>query len=274
MAALRAAEQSGSQAAMLGRLAAYLEERDRLRQRALSAMIYPALILVAGIAVAVLQLGFLLPRTRELVAAGGGALPGVTRFMLGVGQVVTAAGLPALCAVLAAVVFVRWRLARDPVWRARWDRGLFRLPLIGRARTLLVNARFARTMGILLHGGASAMESLRLAGHATGSPWLAAQAEAAAESVRQGTSVSDAIRRIGPLGETLCGWIEVGENTGDLQGMLGAASDRCQERWERFLQRALALLEPALLLAIGAFVMVVTLAVLLPVFSLTRSIGM
>jgi len=273
-AVLRAAEQSGSQAVMLGRLAAYIEDRDRLRQRAQSAMIYPAMILAAGIAVAVLQLGFLLPRTRELISAGGGSLPAVTRFMIGVGEALKVGGLPALCVILGGAAFARWRFSRDPVWRARWDRALFRVPLVGRARTLLVNARFARTMGILLQGGASAMESLRLAGHATGSTWLAAQAEAAAEHIRQGMSISDAIRQIGPLAETLCGWIEVGENTGDLEGMLAAAADRCQERWERFLQRSLSLLEPVLLLAIGAFVMLVTLAVLLPVFSLSRSIGM
>ena len=198
----------------------------------------------------------------------------MTRMMIGFGEGLMVFGLPLLAAATIGVLALRRRIVRDPAWRLRWDRMLFRMPLIGTGRTLLVNVRFARTMAILLHGGASPVESLRLSGLATGSAMVKAQAEGAAERVRQGSPVSGAVRHVGALADTLPGWIEVGENTGNLGAMLATAADGCEERWERFIQQRLSLLEPILLLVIGGFVLMVTLAVLLPVLNLTRTVGM
>lgn len=273
-AVIRAAEQSAAMQEMLERLGQFLEQQERLRHRVRSALIYPCIVVAAGLIVVILQLGVLLPRTRELLSAGGGQLPLLTRMMIGFGEGLLAIGLPLLAVAAIAVLALRQRIARDPAWRLKWDRMLFRLPLIGVGRGLLVNVRFARTMAILLQGGASPVESLRLAGLATGSAMVKAQAEGAAERVRQGSSVSGAVRHVGPLADSLPGWIEVGENTGNLGAMLATAANGCEERWERFLQQRLSLLEPILLLVIGGFVLMVTLAVLLPVLNLSRSVGM
>jgi general secretion pathway protein F len=273
-AVIRAAEQSAAMQEMLERLGQFLEQQERLRHRVRSALVYPCIVVAAGLVVVVLQLGVLLPRTRELLSAGGGQLPVLTRMMIGFGEGLLAFGLPLLAAAVIAVLALRQRIVSDPAWRLRWDRMLFRLPLIGAGRVLLVNVRFARTMAILLQGGASPVESLRLSGLATGSVMVKAQAEGAAERVRQGSSVSGAVRHVGPLADTLPGWIEVGENTGNLGAMLATAANGCEERWERFIQQRLSLLEPVLLLVIGGFVLLVTLAVLLPVLNLTRSVGM
>jgi general secretion pathway protein F len=273
-AVLRAAEQSSSMQEMLERLGQFLEQQERLRQRVRSALVYPCIVVVAGLVVVVLQLGVLLPRTRELLSAGGGQLPLLTRMMIAFGEYLLVFGLPLLGAAAIATMALRQRIARDPAWRMKWDRMLFRMPIVGIGRTLLVNVRFARTMAILLHGGASPVESLRLAGLATGSAMVKAQAEGAAERVRQGSSVSGAVRHVAALADALPGWIEVGENTGNLGAMLATAANGCEERWERFIQQRLSLLEPLLLLVIGGFVLMVTLAVLLPVLNLTRSVGM
>jgi general secretion pathway protein F len=273
-AVIRAAEQSAAMQEMLERLGQFLEQQERLRHRVRSALIYPCIVVAAGLIVVILQLGVLLPRTRELLSAGGGQLPLLTRMMIGFGEGLLAIGLPLLAVAAIAVLALRQRIARDPAWRLKWDRMLFRLPLIGVGRGLLVNVRFARTMAILLQGGASPVESLRLSGLATGSAMVKAQAEGAAERVRQGSSVSGAVRHVGPLADSLPGWIEVGENTGNLGAMLATAANGCEERWERFLQQRLSLLEPILLLVIGGFVLMVTLAVLLPVLNLSRSVGM
>lgn len=273
-AVIRAAEQSSAMQEMLERLGQFLEQQERLRHRVRSALVYPCIVIVAGIVVVALQLGVLLPRTRELLSSGGAQLPLLTRGMIGFGEILMVAGLPLLVAAALGVIALRHRLARDAVWKLKWDRMLFRMPLVGSGRALLVNVRFARTMSILLHGGASPVESLRLSGLATGSAMVRAQSEGAAERVRQGSSVSGAVRHIAPLADVLPGWIEVGENTGNLAEMLGTAANGCEERWERFLQQRLSLLEPVLLLVIGGFVLLVTLSVLLPVLNLSRSVGM
>lgn len=273
-AVLRAAEQSAAMQEMLERLGQFLEHQERLRHRVRSALVYPCIVVGAGLIVVVLQLGVLLPRTRELLTAGGGQLPLLTRMMIGFGEGLLAFGLPLLAAAVIAGLALRQRIGRDPAARLKWDRLLYRLPMVGAGRVLLVNVRFARTMAILLQGGASPVDALRLSGLATGSVMVKAQAEGAAERVRQGSSVSSAVRYIGPLADMLPGWIEVGENTGNLGAMLATAANGCEEQWDRFLQQRLSLLEPVLLLVIGGFVLMVTLAVLLPVLNLSRSVGM
>ncbi|NQT92115.1 MAG: type II secretion system F family protein [Lentisphaerae bacterium] len=145
--------------------------------------------------------------------------------------------------------------------------------MIGGGYGILVGLRFSRTLSILLQGGVSAVEALALAGEATGSCWMSEIAASEAESVRHGSSLSEAVARIPPLADTLPGWIQVGEASGNLARLLESAGERYQVRWDRYISRSLSFLEPVLILAIGSFVLLITLAVLLPVLSLTQGIG-
>jgi len=153
------------------------------------------------------------------------------------------------------------------------DRWLFRLPVLGRGYLLLANLRCARTLAILLRGGVGLVDALPLAGRATGSAWIARLAAEEAEAVRHGSSLADAIRRIPPLAEVLPAWIQAGEASGALDRLLDTAGSAMQHRWDRFVTRTLSWLEPALIFAVGGFVLLVVLSVLLPIISLNRLIG-
>ena len=165
------------------------------------------------------------------------------------------------------------RAAADESFRVGVDHRLFRLPLVGSGYLILVNLRFARTLSILIRGGVGITESMALAGRSTGSAWVARQVDQAAEAVRHGSSIADALRRVVPLSRFLPGWIQTGETSGSLDRMLDRAADRCQEQWTRFVARRLALLEPALILVIGAVVLTVAVAIILPVLALNRAMG-
>ncbi|MGQ9663006.1 MAG: type II secretion system F family protein [Kiritimatiellia bacterium] len=272
VALLRAGEQSGSIEKMLEGLASFLEEQEELREKIRSALIYPVIVITAGICVAILMLGLLLPRTREIVAGNRMPLPLITAFLLGVGRwakVWIPAGL-GLLGLLWILVHRRWR--NDPDFRLACHRFVLRLPVLGRGLGILANLRFAHTFAVLLKGGVDAIEGFKLAGRATGNEWIAALTEREAEAVRHGIRLADAVRHIGPLAEGLPGWIETGEASGGLAELLERAAERYQARWERFLQRSLALLEPLLILLTGGFVLVITLAVLLPILTLSRSL--
>ncbi|MCX7591757.1 MAG: type II secretion system F family protein, partial [Kiritimatiellae bacterium] len=154
-----------------------------------------------------------------------------------------------------------------------WHRVFFRLPVVGRGLTSLVNLRFARTLAALLKGGVGAIEGFKLAGRATGNEWVALLAEREAETVRHGSSLSEAVRRIGPLSGGLPGWIQTGEAGGGLADLLERAADRYEMRWERFLERSVTVMEPLLILLIGGFVLTVTLSVLLPILSLSQMLA-
>jgi general secretion pathway protein F len=114
---------------------------------------------------------------------------------------------------------------------------------------------------------------MKLAGRATGSEWITGLITVQSEDVRHGGKLSDAIQRVPPLAEALSGRIQIGEGSGGMVRLLASASQTFQERWERYISRMLSLIEPALILAIGVFVLLITLAVLQPIFTVTRSMG-
>jgi type II secretory pathway component PulF len=169
--------------------------------------------------------------------------------------------------------FLKRRLTNDADFRVWWDRKLFGLPFIGKGYTLLVNQRFAKTMSILLDGGISIVDSLSLSGRATGSAWVEKLTGEGTEEVRHGASLSTVLGKIPPLSDTLPEWVRIGEASGGLGRLLSDAGERYRYRWEQYVDRCLSMFEIAVIIAVGGFVLLIVLSILLPIFSLTKVIG-
>ena len=135
----------------------------------------------------------------------------------------------------------------------------------------LWSLRFAGTMSLLVAAGVAPQEALAVAGAATGSYWLTQAAGERAAAVRQGESLSAAIAALPPLRPHLLEWVRVGESAGNLREMLGQAARRARQGYENRLARLLALLEPALIFAVGLAVLAVAYTVLKPMLDLARS---
>lgn len=273
-AILEVGEKSGALDAILERLAGFLEEQQRLRERVVSALLYPAIVLGFALVVAIVMLGFVVPWAADAISREVSiTLPRLTRIMIAAGRALVW-GVPILALVMAAViVWVRRRMGTEIAFRRALERQAFRFPLLGRGWSLVVNLRCARTLSILLKGGVPVVDALSLAGRATGSEWVAAELEREAGSVRHGSSLADALRRTPVLAASLPAWIQAGEASGSLEKMLDTAGDAYQHQWNRFVARTLSWLEPALIALVGVFVFVVVLSVLLPIITLNRSIG-
>jgi general secretion pathway protein F len=268
-AILEAAERSAQTDTMLIQLADFIESREKLRSGVVSALIYPILVLTLGFCSAIVLLGVLVPRMHASLLSGNVTLPGITRLALTLG-----AGLTHWITLIVAAMLVgaaAWRIRhirRDPALRRNWDRRLFAFPLYGRGYTLLANLRFADTLAVLISGGVALVEAMEMAGRATGSPWIAHLAQEQADRMRHGESLSRAVRAVPPLAATLPGWIQIGEAGGGLAAILSGAAQRYRDLWTRYVDRRLRLLEPLVILGMGAFVLFITLAILLPIFSL------
>ena len=273
-AVLEVGERTGSLDQVLGKLATFLQEQQRLRERIVTALIYPTIILCFALCVAVVMLGFVIPAAARIVATEARVtLPLLTRVMAGFGRGLVW-GLPVIAAAgVFTVVYVRRRVRRDATFQQAADRLLFRLPVIGRGYRLVVNLRCARTLGMLLRSGISVVEAVRLAGRATGSPWIAALLAEGAEAVKHGSSLADAVRRVPVLAASLPAWIQAGEASGALEQLLETAGDTYQHQWDRYVNRTLSYLEPALIGLIGGFVLLVALSILLPIMALNRTLG-
>ena len=274
-AILEVGEKSGNLEAMLERLALFLEEQEHLREKIVSALIYPAIILVFAIIVAVVLLGFVVPAAASVIIEQSDKLqlPLLTRIMMGLGRVLMF-GLPVVMLIgLFGRSYLNQRMKIDLALCHRLDQWLFQMPLVGRGYTIAVNLRCARTLSILLQGGVGLVDALALAGRSTGSVWVAHLMEREADSVRHGSSLADAVRRIPPLARSLPAWIQAGEASGALERLLDTAGNAYQHQWNRYVSRTLSWLEPILILAIGLFVLLVTLSVLLPIISLNQMLG-
>lgn len=274
-AILEVGEKSGNLEAMLERLALFLEEQEHLREKIVSALIYPSIILGFAVLVAVVLLGFVVPAAAAVIGEQSDkiTLPLLTRIMMLLGRVLLF-GLPVLLLVaLFGRSYLKQRMRTEPALRFRMDQWLFQMPLVGRGYTIAVNLRCARTLSILLQGGVGLVDALALAGRSTGSAWVANLMEAEAESIRHGSSLADAMRRIPPLARSLPAWIQAGEASGALERLLDTAGNAYQHQWNRYVSRTLSWLEPILILAIGIFVLLVTLSVLLPIIALNQLLG-
>ncbi|MBN2300985.1 MAG: type II secretion system F family protein [Lentisphaerae bacterium] len=272
-AIIEAGERSGNVEIMLTKLGDFVTEQKRLHERVQSALIYPAIVVGVGICVAVVMLGLLVPRANDILADSSVRMPWLTRAAIVAGEWTIRAGPVALILVVGSVIWFMRKLRKEEMFRMRYDRLSFRIPVIGRGRLLLVNLRFSRTLAILLDGGVSVIDALRLAGKATGSAWIEMMTARQSEQVRQGASISESMLEIPPLAASLPGWIRVGEASGGLSNLLARAGKRYEEQWNGFVERGLNVLEPILILIIGGFVLLITLAVLLPVMSLSQAIG-
>lgn len=266
-------ERAGALGDVLFRLADYLDERTRLHERIQTALIYPALVLMMSIVIMIFMFGFMMPRFTRLFSEARLVLPLFTRVVLAGGHL--AGIILSVLLVLSVAGMTLWqsvyRKKTDCV--IRLERLLFALPGVNLCYTAVVNMRFSQTLALLLRSGVGLIEALRYAGRASNSQWIAAEIDREAESVRHGSTLAHAIRRVAPLSGSLPGWIQAGEAGGDISLMLEEAGRRYQQQWNRMIARFLAILEPALILVIGFSVLVIALAVLMPVLSLNDALG-
>ncbi len=270
---LRAGQRAGEIAAVFTKLADLLEEEAAIRERVRSALLYPAIVSTAALLIAAGVFLWLLPAFARMFEESRVTLPPLTRAVIAIGRASSAAFGPAVLAVVAVGWAIRRRWGRSPRCRAALERWVWQLPWVGPAREALVGLRFARTLALLLRGGIPMIEALELSANACGSARVASAMPAEVERVRHGGRLPEAIRNVEPLRRMLAAWVEAGEQCGDLPAMLEIAAARCEQVWNRRLTRGLALIEPALILLLGALVFLLALAILQPILALHRQIA-
>ena len=268
-ASVAAGEQSGALADVLARLAEHLETRDATRQRVLLALIYPAVLGVVAVGITAALLAFVVPQVLDVFTRTGQALPLLTRVLLVVSEVLRTAW-PVLAGglVLAGAALVAaWR---RPGPRAGMERALTRVPLVGRLLRLSDSARFLRAYALLAGSGVGAVDALVLAGAGVGSVVMRAALDQAAVQVREGQSIHGALGAAGALPPLAVRLLASGERGGELPAMAGRAAGAIEQELRGAVGALLAVLEPALVLVMGAVVLLIVLAVLLPVFDLNQ----
>ena len=270
-AALRASEEAGFQGGMLQALAEFIESERAVRERIRGALAYPLAVLFMATGLLAFMVYVVLPRAMDVFAKVGDALPASARRLAVWGP----RGMTLFLALLGlgaiAAAWLRMRARTDTVTAARVEKALCHLPLARRTLPLLWAQRFAGTMSLLVGAGVAPQSAIAVSGAATGSAWLASLAESASAEVKSGATLRRAVERLVPIAPHIVEWMAVGESAGNLGKMLDQASARCRQAYETTLARFLGLLEPALIVAVGIVVLIVTVSVLGPMLQLARS---
>ena len=266
---VRAGEAGGDLAGTLERLAGLLERQRSLTAAVQSAMIYPAILLLAAIGAIVLLLTQVLPQFVPLFAENGLALPASTAFLLGLGNAMSAYGLYGLLALAALGLGLRQALTRPEI-RLVWDRLMLRLPLTGGIAREILAARLSRTLGMLLINGVALLPALGIVQEVLGNKAAQAAVGAASESAKTGQGMSRALGAAGIFPSRLIHLLKLGEETAQLGPLSLRAADMFEERTRLALQRLVALLVPAITIFMGAAVAGIVSSLLLAMLSLNN----
>ncbi len=259
-----AGETSGALDKVLGRLADFLEAQSAIKAKVRTSMIYPIFMICVGFVVLSFLFAFVIPKVTRIFKDTHAALPFLTVLLIWISEAFQRYWWMVLAAILGGAIGVR-RLREKK--RLLVDRFMLRLP--GKILQSLYCARFTRTLGFLLEGGLPVLRALELAGKSVGNAMLEGRITDAARKVAEGARLSASLDGFPPV---LTQLISTGERSGQLAAVLRNAADAYEEEFSRRVQKAIAFLEPAMILAMGCVVGLIVLAVLLPIFQLNQLI--
>lgn len=270
-ATVSAGEQSGHLDEVLERLADYTEGRELMRQKVLGAMLYPIALSVMCFGIVTGLLVYVVPKVIEVFDTGKAQLPLMTRALIAVSNFLHDWGLWLAGGIVVALIgFARW--LRDPDARRRFHDLQLRLPLWGRLVRGFNTARFTRTLSILTAAAVPVLEALRIAGEVvTNIPMKNAVTEAG-QRVREGAPIGRSLAQSKLFPPMTIHLISSGESSGELETMLERAAMSQERELDGMLAALVGLLGPLLIIVMGAFVMAIVFAMLLPIFEMNALI--
>jgi general secretion pathway protein F len=268
-AVIAAGEQGGQLDRVLDSLAADLENGLTLRAKLIGAALYPAIVSAVALAIVIFLLAYVVPQVAEVFAGTRRALPVLTVIMLALSDAVRQAGLWVLLTLAAAAALLRQALTHEAT-RIAFDAFWLRLPLIGRLSRGYNAARFAATLALLAQAGVPILRALQAATDTLHNRAMRRDAQEALILVREGAPLGSALAAHPRFPTLLPMFARLGEQTGTLPAMLERAAQQLGQEVQRRAMQVATVLEPLLIVAMGAIVMLIVLAVLLPIIELNQ----
>ena len=267
-----AGEQSGRLGEVLARLADYAEAREALRSRITLAFLYPALVTVVAAAVVAALLAYVVPQVVAVFHNTHQALPWLTRALIATSDAARSWGVYAL-AGLAALGWLAWRVLQIPSARFRVQSFLLSIPLAGPLLRAAAATRIASTLAILIGSGVPVLGALQAAAGAAGNLPMRRAVEETGRAVREGASLARSMAQTHRFPALMIHLAASGESSGRLGAMLERAAAAQRIQLEHRLSVLVALLEPALIVVMGAIVLAIVLAILMPIVELNQLLG-
>ena len=271
-AMVSAGESSGSLPDILERLADLQERQAVVRGKVLAAVAYPLSLAVVATVVVIALMIFVVPKVVEQFEDMGQQLPLLTRIVIAISDLLSGYWWLLLGLIVGGGLLL-WRALKDEGFRLRFDRGLLRLPLIGRLLRDLHAARMARTLSTMVASKLPLIEGVALTARTVNNRALRLASEEIVDAIREGGSLSAALRRSAVFPPLLVYMAAGGESSGRLDLMLERAADYLEREFDSFTATALSLLEPGIIILMGGVVATIVLSILLPILQLDTLAG-
>jgi len=268
---VRVGEEAGALPQVMADLADLLEHEDEVRGEVVAAVAYPVFVLAFGVVTVTVLLTVVLPRVMSMLQDMLPVLPLPTLILLKVSGFLHH-DWPWLLLGVGAAAAGGWRYVRTPQGADVLDRAKLRLPLIGPVFYAAALGRFARTLGTLVKSGVSLLPSLKIVESTIGNRSLARQIARVAEETRGGDSLATPLRKLGLFPRTVVQMIDVGEETGRLDAMLLKVAEIEERHMRARTKTLISLLAPILILVVGTMIGFMVIAILLPIFKMSRAI--
>jgi len=268
---VRAAEYSGTLDRVLGQIAAYLQRQDSAIKKLRTAMIYPAIILVLALAVCTILVVFVLPNFVAMFKEFHAQLPLPTQLLLAVGVFAQAWRIQILLGLFATIVAVVSFFSSKP-GRIFGDYAMLRLPVVGSIINYSIIERFTRTLSTMLRAGISISETFDVASNAAGNIKFRRGLASVKQRMVTGDGFSGPLAATGLFAPMMIRMVRVGEETGTLDNSLEQIADFLSEEMDYKVKNMIALIEPGMVIAVGAAVGFVAVSVVLPMYSLLKAV--
>ncbi|MFW6084794.1 MAG: type II secretion system F family protein, partial [Gemmatimonadota bacterium] len=266
-----AGETGGILDTIMNRLAVFLEKSEALSRKVKAAMIYPAVISFVAVAAIVILLIFVIPTFQEMFASFDQVLPLPTRIVIGMSDALQTYWWAALAAAAGGTMLFRSWVKTDG-GRLAFDKLLLRLPILGSLVRKSAVARFTRTLGTLLSSGVAILEGLEITARTSGNRVIHDAVMDSRSSIAGGESISEPLRRAEVFPPMVTQMINVGEETGDLDGMLTKVADFYDDEVDVAVEGLLKAMEPAMIVILGTIVGGMIVAMYLPIFGMINTI--
>ncbi|MEM7390841.1 MAG: type II secretion system F family protein [Verrucomicrobiota bacterium] len=269
---VRAGEASGAVPETLERLCHHMERLAEAREKVMMALIYPAIVLIAGIGTLILCMVFVIPRFSQIFEDLGSNMPLPTKILIGMSGFLVKYGWIILGICVVGFIMFQRTIA-TPEGRRWWDGIKLKMPLVKPILTSNAYSQFARTLGGLLENGVPVLQALTIVEDTVGNTVIAEEVREARNRVTDGSTISGPLAQGEKFPRILTDMLAVGEESGDMSGALSHISQRYETELDRNVKVLTSLLEPIMMLGMALMIGFVAVSMLLAVFEMTSGLA-
>ncbi|HAT1941783.1 TPA: GspF family T2SS innner membrane protein variant LspF [Legionella pneumophila] len=265
-------EQTGRLDVVLEKLADYTEKQQQTRQKVQQALIYPLLMIIVSTAIICFLLTFVVPKIIDVFTESGQTLPPMTQLLINMSQFIKSYGVYSLVTIIVALIGFKKSLSNIKI-KTAWHQFMLKLPIVSYLVKTINVARYIHTFGILFAAGVSVLETMRVSSSLVTNIVMRQAFDLATLRVREGSGISEALKETKFISPMAIHLIASGEKSGQLSDMMERSASHLDNEVNRLIETSLTLLEPMVILLMGAVVLFIVLATLLPIFSMEQLVA-